>query len=126
MKEATIYYSKTPHPSHGSKYWEGRYSAMHHGKGKIITLKENFFRTYWRKMPIKEMVNENKLDSSLETIFAKYNDYSTNPYSSENNGQRIIKEKGVHHTSMSVEDVVKVGKTYYVVAGLGFKKLKLI
>ena len=125
MKEATIYYSRTPHPSE-SKYWGKKYSPIHHGDKKSVTMKSGFFKTYWRRMPVKEYVDDKKLEASLNKIYAKYNEYKSNPYSSDNKGQHIIKEKSVHHTTMSVEDVIKVGKTYYVVAGQGFKRLKLV
>jgi len=125
MKEAIIYYSRTPHPSE-SKYWGKKYLAIHHGNTKSTTIKSGFFKTYWRRMPVKEYVDEKNIQASLEKIFSKYNQYKSNPYSTENKGQHIIKNKSVHHTTMSVEDVIKVGKTYYVVAGQGFKRLKLI
>lgn len=125
-KEARTYYSKTPHPSYGGDYWADRYKAIHWGNAKTITLKENFFRKYWRKMPVKEMVDTDNLIQSLENIYAKYNDYSTNPYSAENNGQKIVKDKDVGHTSIMVGDIIKVGKTPYIVGGMGFKKVRFV
>ena len=37
----------------------------------------------------------------------------------------MIHNAGINHTSMSVGDIVKKGSTYYIVAGIGFLKVKL-
>jgi hypothetical protein len=123
MRKATIYYNRLPHPMEND-YWNKKYNDVHFSEKDTVTLKIGFFRHYWRKMPIKEEVDTLNLNESLEKIFAKYNQYDKNPYSSENNGQHIIKEKDVLHTSMMVGDVIKV-KDYYIVASVGFKKLIL-
>lgn len=124
MTKAIIYYNRLPHP-YLNKYWNKKYSDVHFSDKKTVTLKIGFFRHYWRKMPIKEEVNKLHLYDSLEKIFAKYNNYETNPYSAENNGQKIIKQKDVLHTSMMVGDVIKVEDDYYIVGSVGFKKLIL-
>lgn len=85
-------------------------------------MKRSFFDKFWVEMPVREYVDEDNLLRSLEGIFRRYNDSRTNPYSGEE-GQRIIREKGVH-TSMSVEDVVKVRDTYYMVVDIGFAVIR--
>jgi len=125
MKEAIIYYSKTPHPSY-NEYWDTKYHDVHFSHDdKPISLKRGFFTHYWRKLPIKEKVDSSKLRPEMERLFEKYNLYHSNPYSSENNGQHIIRDLGVH-TSMSVEDIIKIGNTYYMVAPEGFRKIRFV
>ena len=64
-----------------------------------------------------------KLNKTNERIFHHLNFEETNPLGSVD-GQDWIRSVGLHHTSMSVGDVVKRGNSYYVVMKEGFKKIK--
>ena len=125
-----IFYADLGHPSENKRY-EEFYSKIHFlsaGKDvEVIEVPKGYFRMFWRKLPIHEPFNH-KMDANkqLERIFAKYNLYSSNPYSSDNDpGQTMIHARGVHHTSMSIGDVIRVGDTNYIAVAEGFKKLVL-
>ena len=44
-------------------------------------------------------------------------------WSPEGEARNLIIEKGLHHTSMSVGDVLQIGETFHLVAPMGFKTL---
>lgn len=86
---------------------------------EVSELNKESFKEEYVKLP------KNESETDLEEIYTKYNQYSTNPYSEENDeGQKTIKSLGLHHTSMSVGDIIKTPKGYYAVANFGFKKIK--
>lgn len=113
QKKARIFYASTPYPT-TDKYW-GDESI------KEIGLSKEFFNEHWKELPIAETINDDS-ESSLESLFAKYNDYDANPLSHQNGGQGIVKQLGVH-TSMSIEDIIEVGGIFYMVFGVGFKRI---
>ena len=54
-------------------------------------------------------------------VFNKYNDYERNPYSDFNDdGQKIIRELGIKHTSMSIGDIIKVRGDFFIVLSHSF------
>lgn len=122
--KAEILYVNMPHPVENEiagKIWK----QTHYDENiQMVEMPIGFFRTYYRTLPIKEEI---KNLNDLEKIYAKYNNYSSNPYSSDNDpGQPVIKKLGVRHTSMSIGDAVKVEGKYFIVCGIGFKRLELI
>jgi hypothetical protein len=60
----------------------------------------------------------------LEFLFKKFNLPEINPLSTEV-GQNKLRALGVKHTSMSVGDIVKNEKGYWIVDNMGFRKIKL-
>ncbi|AKI80520.1 hypothetical protein [Niemeyer virus] len=58
----------------------------------------------------------------LELIFEKFNN-TDNPLTSLDN-QKIIRNNKLH-TSMSVDDIVKIDKKYYIVDDIGFKSINV-
>lgn len=65
--------------------------------------------------------NENvTIDSYLDELFALFNN-DENPLSEKYYQEIIINNK--LHTSMSMGDVIKINNEYYIVCGIGFKKL---
>jgi len=120
--DATLYYINQPMES---KIWHGIIMQIEFDSPSSITMPKGFFRSYYRILSKKELVNPKEIEESLEKIFFKYNQYSINPLATPK-GQSILKGKGIRHTSMSVGDVIRVEKQYYIVAGEGFSKLKLV
>lgn len=59
----------------------------------------------------------------LELIFEKFNN-TDNPLKSLDN-QKIIRSNKLH-TSMSVDDIVKIDNDYYIVDIIGFKSISVI
>lgn len=68
-----------------------------------------------------EKESKTKLLDFLENIFAKFNDYNTNPLSFENSpeNQQKIKELKTH-TSMSIDDIVQINDKMFKVDITGF------
>ncbi len=94
-------------------------------KGKEPT--KSSFREHWKKLPItidydpalsKEQ-NFNKVFEVLN-IGGKYHG---NPMSKPDK-QSWLRMNGVRHTSMSMGDIIQIGKEYWITAGIGFTKLK--
>ena len=76
----------------GRKFYDNIFGDT---KTKKISIQIGFFKTYWRKLPKDEEIDCVSV-GSFEKIFFKYNDYSKNPYSGENDpGQPIIKSLGI-------------------------------
>jgi len=189
MKKAEIYYYREP--IHGLESSEGKdlYFALHKhsdkGNKTQVTIDEQLFQENWAKVSTESVSSSQT--SELERLFSKYNDYSTNPLSIQNEGgkefpyvvtspielagktipvgtrvqtssgmdadraksadgeawrpvgyqniekaddadkppQHTLKEADVHHTSMSVGDIIKVEDRYYFVADVGFLRLYL-
>ena len=88
------------------------------------TLKKSWLGKYWKIVSYESVDAEN--DESMEGLFAQYND---DGYGGKKNplatpaGQAHIRSLGVRHTSMSVGDIIRFGKNFYIVADHGFKKI---
>lgn len=125
MAEATIYYNILPHPTESEfvrKLWREYYRQDNGFIINDIMLKPGQFRRYWRKLPIVESIDPNiSNESNLEALFEKYNDYNTNPCT-----QDELKERGIRHTSMVIGDIIRIKNNYYMVAGVGFRKIRWI
>jgi len=122
--KAIIYYNNTPHPS-DSSYWGKKYQELYNESSLPIFFKRKFFNQYWKKLPIEENIDNTKFPISaneLERLFEKYN-LSDNPYMNKK-GQQTLKRLGLRHTSMSVGDVIQIGGDFYIVAMIGFRKIK--
>ena len=130
MKQAEIYYVDLPHPSE-SKIADDMYFLIHgcnRDEIKLLPIKYSFFAKHWKKLPKKEQVTEEEVrDKEFDRLFAKYNHYDTNPYSSDNDpGQKILKRLNLHHTSMSIGDMIKVGNKFFIVASIGWRQIKQV
>lgn len=126
MVQAEIFYGNLPHPAE-NKIWGTLYKDLHFNETSApFTMPIGFFRKRYRRLPIKENVYTDKLQTEMERLFSKYNQYSENPYSADNDpGQRMIRSAGIKHTSMSIGDVIKVRGQHWIVANMGFRKLIL-
>lgn len=93
-----------------------------------VVLKYSYVKQFLTKLPKKEIVTDEEFGNlDFDRIYAKYNNYATNPYSSDNDaGQKTLKRLKVRHTSMSVGDMLKINKRFYVVANRGFKRVKFV
>lgn len=125
FKRAKIIYCKNPHPTM-DKEFGSRYYEMHHGtENTIFIVAKEFFEKYWVDMDEEEYIESDAdVKTELEKIFAKYNQYGSNPLSADNGGQDKVRSKGVH-TSMSIGDMIEVDGQTYMVASTGFKKVKI-
>ncbi len=91
-----------------------------------ITVTKDDVEKFWVKMPITETLVVDDIDRALNHLFAKYNTYSNNPYSDENDeGQTMLRSSGAHHTSMSVNDLICIDNTYYIVKNHGFEAITI-
>lgn len=129
MINANIYYFVGLQEPSGQKFFEKNhklyFDLYFDSKVKVIKIPLGVFKTYWRKMPKQEKISC-ACDGDFEKIFIKYNSYVNNPYSADNDpGQEILTGLGVKHTSMSVGDVIKVDGVYWIIAGVGYKRLML-
>ena len=82
------------------------------------------FKRDWKKLPISipyyKMLS---LDENLSSVFEIMN--TRNPMGTPEKQRWIRKNLQPHpHTSMSVGDVVKVNKKYYLVLDVGWKKMR--
>jgi len=114
-----IFYNVLPHPSvaQGDLYYKIQF-----GERKTMNMPIGVFKTYWRKMPEKEILTTEPLSYQFERLFGKYNSYKFNPLSNHNDpGQKKVKKSGAKHTSMMVGDIFKVKGKYYIVSSVGFK-----
>lgn len=82
-----------------------------------------FKENYSLMFTLPEVVRSEGDLSIAEEMFSVFNDYTRNPLSVENGGQTIVRESKTAHTSMSVGDIVVVGKTPYIVKNEGFEML---
>lgn len=127
MKQATIYYyiDFDPRIPNLKDIYDTVRLGRKTGHG-IVRVKKGVWTQNWRMLPKKESVSAN-LKLSFEKLFAEYNNYKVNPYSSENDvGQTTLKKLGLDHTSMSVGDVIRVDNRYWMVADTGFKMIKFV
>jgi hypothetical protein len=75
------------------------------------------------KLPISFEINENEaIETELDKIFATLNE-DENPMGTPEM-QQWIKDNGLKHTSMSVGDIIKSKKGFYVCKNIGWKKLE--
>ena len=120
---AKIYYAKL------DKLWNKRklYSRIERASDisgtpkKFIIIKHKQFRKLWR--PVDTSKTQGKTTSQkLERIWEKYNIGKT--YIKTPAGQQMIKQKGVGHSSMSIGDMVKLGKTHYVASTIGWTPVR--
>jgi hypothetical protein len=88
-----------------------------------VTIDPERFEEDWAFVSEEEVSSSSTAE--LEDIWTKYNRYNVNPLSAENNGQHIIEDAGVNHTSMSIGDVIRVEDRYYIAARTGFLRLYL-
>ena len=121
-----LFYASLPHPQElnlGGIYDEVYGYKKRRGTSPI-TIPKNVFQKYWSQVPIKERIKRTiSLNDELERLFMKYNLDAINPLATPK-GQEIV--KSIHkHTSMSVGDVIQIGKSKRIVANRGFKKLFL-
>lgn len=125
--EARIFYGNTPHPSLNKSWGNNVYKKIHYNDENVdvIDMPTYMFRKYYRMLPQKETVNSSDVERSLERIYMKYNLSDKNPLATDS-GQAILKSKGLRHTSMMIGDVVKFDNKYYIVAGHGFLKMRLV
>jgi hypothetical protein len=63
------------------------------------------------------------VEHNLEKIFTEFN-LSRNPLGTQEN-QKMLREKGVSHTSMSVGDLVKVNSSWWYCDDAGWTELEL-
>lgn len=129
MKKINIYYNSLGHPSEMDKDGVNLYDRIHLNKYNSVlqfSLDKNLFSKWWY------LINSEDFDEKsiqyvdnykiLNNIFYRYNNYNTNPLSS-NEGQNKIKNSPVQHTSMSVGDIIQINKKYYIVSNFGFKEV---
>lgn len=114
--KAEILYFDNPHPVNADleikEFWH-----QTHSESKIPFQVPNSLLQHFKR--VHTCGNDN-----LEELFARFNS-NKNPLSSTE-GQRLLKEMDVHHTSMSIGDMVRIGKDYYVVCLVGFRKAEFI
>lgn len=130
MTDMKIYYAIDYSP-YSSPTMEKVYRYGRNMKGfeGDVEMSKSFFQKEWRLVGKEAFESaprdEAELRGEFERVFMKYNDYSRNPLSNENNiGQTIIKSKGIQHTSMSVGDIICVRDKCWMVANFGFKPVK--
>ena len=123
---AKIFYSINPHPSE-DKWWADHFYRPLHEREDEKPMEVQFtkFNHYWKLMRYQNVAGDD-VKVVLEKLFALYNDAGSepNPLSSDE-GQNRVRASGTHHTSMSVGDVVYLKGKYWIVAGVGFKELKV-
>lgn len=92
-------------------------------KGERYPRKSDFLKDY-KKLPITIPYDRsNDIDGNLANVFDIMN--IRNPMESKINQDWIRKNLQPNpHTSMSVGDVVKVGKNYYLTLSIGWKKMR--
>lgn len=92
------------------------------GNVTVKDVKKYHVRIYKYETLIEDetLIND-KIYAYLEGLFMRFNS-EDNPLSASEYQKKI--KKFLSHTSMSVGDVVQIDDDYYVVAGVGFKKLK--
>ena len=127
--KAEIYYIDMPHPTMSRDariLW--RELHTYDDSDEDVVLKYSYVKQFLTKLPKKEIVTDEEFGNlDFDRIYAKYNNYATNPYSSDNDaGQKTLKRLKVRHTSMSVGDMLKINKRFYVVANRGFKRVKFV
>ena len=125
--KAEIYYIDMPHPTmsrDARELWKELHT--YDSSDRDVVLKYSYVKQLLTKLPKKESVTSTEIDNlDFDRIFAKYNDYTRNPYSSDNDvGQKTLKRLKVRHTSMSVGDMLKINNIFFVVANRGFKIVK--
>lgn len=86
---------------------------------------KNDFKKDWKKLPISiPYYKRMSLNENLNNTFKILNTIG-NPMETPENQRWIRKNLHPHpHTSMSVGDIVKINKKYYIVLGIGWKKMK--
>lgn len=62
-------------------------------------------------------------EKTLDAIWMILNDYATNPLSAENGGQGWLIENNMHHTSMSIGDIIERDGKFYICADEGWETL---
>jgi len=126
MVKAEILYANLDHPSVGSKLNKKMYEQIHLVQPRLLVMPIGYYRKHYNKLPLKEDINTNlPIMPQLEKLFHKYN-ADSNPYDYYNTpGQDALKQIGVRHTSMSIGDIIKVGKNRYIVLSRGFGNVVL-
>jgi len=127
--KSQIFYAKHMIDPRDSEYDEKIYSELHFSDSeKPVVMKRSYFDEKYGQLFTQEQVK--KIPEDLEVIFSKYNSDSRNPIATPT-GQESIKSRGIHHTSMSIGDVVRVVRSgnkpddYFITANVGFRKLIL-
>ena len=83
-------------------------------------------RRHYRKLPIKIPYDHTlSKNQNLERAYSILNSDTINPLSTPTY-QRWILQSGVGHTSMSMGDIVKIGKDFYIVEDVGFEKIDMV
>lgn len=112
--KASIYYNPFEHPN-SSERADALYWLVRNNDG-ILPLSKNYFKK-WRFMGYEEVDQNKDLQKELERLFHKYNT-ENNPLGTMQ-GQKKVRELQAH-TSMSVQDIIKIGDAYFMVAPFGF------
>jgi len=109
-------------------YWKDRkwmLSTHYAGEveGERYPRKSDFKKDY-KKLPITIPYDKsNDINENLEKVFDIMN--TKNPMETKQKQDWIRKNlQPDPHTSLSVGDVVKVGKKYYLAIGIGWKKMR--
>ena len=89
-------------------------------KPGFISFPKKIFEQDWAKVPI-----DYGDDNSVEEVFADLNDDLRNNLGTPSN-QEWLKNNGVHHTSMSVGDIVQRKNKFFVCLSLGWTEIKFI
>lgn len=122
MNKVKIYYNELPHPG-VDKFAADLHPKIHYDQPRQITITKAEFKKYWVLLPKTELISDKNIK---DKIFYKYNRYSQNPYSDENDpGQSILKGLDVRHTTMMIGDVMKVNNIHYIVTIDGFARLNI-
>ena len=109
-------------------YWKDRkWMIDTHYTGEVKGVRyprKSDFKKDYKKLPITIPYDKsNNIDENLEKVFEIMN--IRNPMETKQKQDWIRKNLQPNpHTSLSVGDVVKVGKNYYLAIGIGWKKMR--
>lgn len=126
--KADIFYSTMPHPSEDEWFGSVFYSKVRSHEtpeGGVVKFPKAKFARYFKKMASFEVKDDSS--ASLERLWEVFNDASdegANPLGTPE-GQAKVRASGTHHTSMSVGDVVKIGRKLHVAVSVGFARMVL-
>lgn len=103
-------------------YWkdiEKMVELMYKEKPRYPTCEE--ISTCWVKLPISFKVTDES-EKSLNKVYEELN-IETNPMGTPEM-QQWIRDNKLRHTSMSVGDIIFLGKNFYICKTVGWKKLE--
>jgi hypothetical protein len=122
---AKIYYSLFTDPRDDEWWYLNIYKRVHYDEDDSpIIIPTAKFSHYWKLMTTYG--TDGEVEAVLNRMFALFNDGLDipNPLGTPE-GQVKVKQSGTHHTSMSVGDVIGLKDKLWIVAGVGFRELRL-